>query len=245
MTSLAILSVAIHLAASPSPSAAVRKPASTQLYFEQATVSSLDGHAGPAQHVRVWCAGPRLRMEDTDAGGVIILRLDQGRAYRLDAQTRTAHLYPASAVGDASREDLAEAGGEIGTAAAAAFTSRPLPGTKTVAGHRCRGYRLLAGETEVDVYVARDLPVGLDAFSAFLRWSGAEKALPGFLATLRKLGGFPLETRARWRTGSSARETVATITAIRVGPAEPRLFEPPAGYRVARPDAEGGPKDER
>ena len=49
---------------------------------------------------------------------------------------------------------------------------------------------------------------------------------------MRELPGFPLETRTRVSVLGETQETVATVTAIRVGPQPAELFEVPAGWRV-------------
>ena len=58
---------------------------------------------------------------------------------------------------------------------------------------------------------------------------GAGQAMAGFLAEMRKLRGFPLESRARVKVRGQTLETVSTITKVLVGPHPRALFEPPAG----------------
>src|SRR5688500_19606119 len=62
------------------------------VFFEQTTVPLSAGRrAGPGVVSRVWASGRRLRMEAVGGGGgALILRLDEGRAWRLDAPRRTA-----------------------------------------------------------------------------------------------------------------------------------------------------------
>ena len=52
------------------------------------------------------------------------------------------------------------------------------------------------------------------------------------MAAIRELPGFPLETRTRVSVLGETQETIATVTAIRVGPQPAELFEVPAGWRV-------------
>jgi hypothetical protein len=54
-----------------------------------------------------------------------------------------------------------------------------------------------------------------------------------------------LETRTRVDVLGEMRETVTTVTAIRVGPQPRELFEVPAGWRVEAPpgDAEAGGRE--
>jgi hypothetical protein len=52
------------------------------------------------------------------------------------------------------------------------------------------------------------------------------------VAAVRELPGFPLETRTRVSVLGETQETIATVTAISVGPQPAELFEVPAGWRV-------------
>ena len=81
------------------------------------------------------------------------------------------------------------------------------------------------------MWVAADLPRA-SVFADFLEWSGAAQALPGLVAAIRELPGFPLETRTRVSVLGESQETVSTVTKIRVGPQPPELFEVPPGWRV-------------
>ena len=112
--------------------------------------------------------------------------------------------------------------------------------SKTIAGHVCRGFRISGGSAVLDLYVATDLPIGISAFTDFLEWSGATQSLAGFVEEMRKLPGFPLETRSRVTVLGEVQETLSTVTRVKVGPAERRLFEPPPGYRL-EPDTEEAP----
>jgi hypothetical protein len=82
------------------------------------------------------------------------------------------------------------------------------------------------------LWVAEDLPVGVDAFADFLEWSGASRSLGGLLDEIRALPGFPLQTRTRVEALGEVRETVSTVTSIDVGPQPEGLFEVPEGWRV-------------
>ena len=65
----------------------------TGLYFEQTTVVRPAGEAGgPGVRSRVWHSGRRLRLEAGDAKGgpALVLRLDEGRAFRLDPEAQVA-----------------------------------------------------------------------------------------------------------------------------------------------------------
>ena len=83
----------------------------------------------------------------------------------------------------------------------------------------------------MEVYLAR-LPVGIDAFADLVEWTGAGQALAGVMAELRKLSGFPLETRSRVEVSGLVHETVSTVTKVEVGPQPASLFEPPPGFRI-------------
>jgi hypothetical protein len=84
------------------------------------------------------------------------------------------------------------------------------------------------------------VPVGIEAFSDLVEWSGAGQVMAGFLAEIRKLPGFPLESRARVSVRGQTLETVSTITKVLIGPLPRSLFEPPAGYTV---ESEGPPSE--
>ena len=107
-------------------------------------------------------------------------------------------------------------------------------GERTIAGHACEGYRIAAGSTVMEVYVAPDIPVGVEAFADFLEWSGAGNSMAAILTELRKLRGFPMETRSRVTVLDQVHETVSTVGRVRVGPHPAGLFEPPAGYEVRK-----------
>ena len=84
----------------------------------------------------------------------------------------------------------------------------------------------------MDVYVTEALPVGIEAFTDFLEWSGASQSLAGLMGELRRLPGFPLQTRSRVTILGEEHETVSTVTKVKVGPLAPALFERPGDYRL-------------
>ena len=83
----------------------------------------------------------------------------------------------------------------------------------------------------MDLYLSADIPVGVELFADFLAWTGSSQAMAGLLDEIRKLPGFPLETRARVNVLGEPHETVSTVTRLEVGSHPAALFEPPAGYR--------------
>jgi hypothetical protein len=216
------------LAAGPDP------PAS-DVYFEQTTVVYEDGRpAGPGVVSRVWYAGRRMRLE---AGGVadapaLILRLDEGKAYRVEPDRRRVVVVDLDKLRMRAQMDLSLAGDLMGAGEDARVGTAALRETKTIAGYACRGFRLSGASVVLDLYVAPDLPVGVNAFADFLEWSGAAQSLAGLVQELRKLPGFPLETRSRVSVLGDVQETLSTVTRVKVGPADRRLFDPPAGYRL-------------
>jgi hypothetical protein len=210
-------------------------PPVPDLYFEQTTIVYIGGKpAGPGVHTRTWHAGPRMRLEAGDAltGPALILRLDLDRAWRLDPDRQVAVELDAARLRARSQADAAFAGGMMGGSDDGAVRVQALEGSRTVAGHICRGHQLTGPSVQMVLWVAEDLPVGVDAFADFLEWSGASRSLGGLLAGIRALSGFPLQTRTRVEALGEIRETVSTVTAIEVGPQAPGLFEVPAGWRV-------------
>jgi hypothetical protein len=213
--------------------------APAEVYFEQTVVTSTDGRAaGPGVVSQVWYSGQRMRME---AGGVqggpaFILRIDRGKAYRLDPEARTATEIDAARLRARSQLDLSMAGDLMGGAEDARTIA--LKGARTIAGFACQGYRISAGSTLMDVYLTRGLPLGIEAFTEFLEWTGADAAMGGVLGELRRLPGFPLETRTRVTVMGKVHETVSTVTAVKLGPQPAALFEPPRDFRlvVAEPE---------
>jgi hypothetical protein len=212
---------------------ALLAPAPADVYFEQTVVTATDGRAaGPGVVSQVWYSGKKMRME---AGGVaggpaFILRLDRGKAYRVDPEARTVTEIDAEALRAQSQLDLSMAGDLMGGADNVRTTR--LERDRSIAGYACKGYRIAAGSTAMEVYVTRALPVGIEAFADFLEWTGAEAALGGVLAELRKLPGFPLETRTRVSVLGKVHETLSTVTAVKLGPQPAALFEPPGEFRL-------------
>jgi hypothetical protein len=204
------------------------------VYFEQTTVSTTTGSpAGPGVASRVWYSGKRMRMEPggAAAGPAFVLRLDTGQAWRLDPATRTALAIDVDRLRSQAQMDLAMAGDLMGAEEGAARTV-PLRARKTIAGYPCRGYRITSAASVMDVYVTEALPVGIEAFTDFLEWSGASQSLAGLMGELRRLPGFPLQTRSRVTVLGEEHETVSTVTKVKVGPLAPALFEPPTDYRL-------------
>jgi uncharacterized protein DUF4412 len=205
------------------------------VYFEQTTQVVVGGRVtGPGVQARVWHAGRRMRMEAGAAGQgpVLILRLDQGRAYRLDPEERVAVQMDIEDLRERARQDAATAGELMGAREEGESRTTSLPASRTIAGHACRGYRIAAPSAVIEVWLAPDLPLGMDDFAEFLDWSGASESMAGLLAELRRLPGFPLETRARVSVLGEEHETVSRVTRVRVEAAPASLFEPPRGYRL-------------
>jgi len=208
--------------------------AGADVYFEQITTASVgDSPAGPGVVSRVWSAGRKMRLESGGAGSgaALILRLDRGAAYRLDPDSRSVTELDAERLRAKAQLDSAMAGDLMGADVEGA-RSTPLPGERTIAGHQCRGFRIAAGSAVLHVYVAADVPEGIMAFTDFLEWSGAALSLGGLFEEIRRLPGFPFETRSRVSVLGVPHETVSTITRLVVGPQPPDMFEPPSGWTV-------------
>jgi hypothetical protein len=222
---------ALYLLLAAAPSAA------DDVYFEQTTQVAVNRRAaGPGVQSRVWYAGRRMRMEAglVGAGPALILRLDQGRAYRLDPDEKVAVQVDLADLRDRARQDAATAGGLMGALEPGDARTVPLPGTRTIAGHLCRGYRITVPSAVLEVYVAADLPLAMGDFEEFLEWSGASESMAALMVELRALPGFPLETRARVNVLGEDHETISQVTRVRVAPAAASLFEPPKGYRLTK-----------
>jgi hypothetical protein len=206
------------------------------VYFEQTTLTRTDGQAsGPGVSSRVWVSGRRLRLEgDAAKGPAFLLQLDLGQAYRLDPERQVAVQIDVARLRNRSQMDSSAASDLMGNAAEGDVRTTPLATPRTIAGYRCRGYRLSAESLILEVYLAPEVPVGIDAFEGLVEWSGAGQAMAGFLAEMRKLPGFPLESRARVKVRGQTLETISTITKVLVGPHPRALFEPPAGWRIER-----------
>jgi hypothetical protein len=211
--------------------------APAELYFEQTTVVRQAGiPAGAGVRTRVYCSGKRLRLESGDAAGgpALLLLLDEGRVFRLDPDSRVAVELDAARLRSRSQSEAAVAAGLMGGASAEDLREKPLEGQRTIAGQTCRGFRLSGPSVTIDVWVAETLPVRADVFADFLEWSGAEQALSGLVAAVRRLPGFPLETRTRVSVLGEVQETVSTVTLVRLAPQPARRFEIPPGWRVVK-----------
>jgi hypothetical protein len=225
---------AVLLAAAAVSAPASAPPPSPDVYFEQTTVAYEGGRPSGAGVVsRVWYGGQRMRME---AGGVasgpaLILRLDRGKAYRVDPAQKTVAVMDADRLRTRGQMDSAMAGELMGADNARVVTT-PLPGERSVAGYKCRGFRITGGTLVMDLWVTSALPVGIETFAGFLEWSGAADSLGPFLGEIRALPGFPLQSRSRVTVMGETHETVATVTRVKVGAHDAAVFEPPAGYRM-------------
>jgi uncharacterized protein DUF4412 len=221
------------LAAAATPPA---RPADTaELYFEQSTVVRTDGMArGEGVLSRVWYAGKRMRLEagDQPGGPALLLRLDLAKAWRLDPERKVAIEIDAGRLRARSQMDASLAGDLMGGSDDRGVRTSALRIPKTIAGHACRGFRVTGPSVVMDLYVAEDLPIGIDAFTDFIEWSGAGQSMGGILDEVRKLPGFPLQTRSRVTVLDRVHETVSTITKVQVGRQPRSLFEVPAGYRM-------------
>jgi hypothetical protein len=215
--------------------AVLAAPARADVYFEQTTVVFRDGQpTGEGVVSRVWYAGRRMRLEP---GGVadapaLILRLDDGKAWRVEPQARRAVALDLERLKSQAQMDLSLAGDLMGAGQDARVRTTSLDAAKTVAGHPCRAYRVSGPSAVLELCVASDLPLGVSAFTDFLEWSGASQSLAGFMDALRALPGFPLETRSRVTVLGEVQETLSTVTRVRVGPVDAALFAPPPGYKV-------------
>ncbi len=113
MNTIGAVLLATLAGSAPAPAA---RP-STDVYFEQTTVAYAGGRpSGPGVVSRVWYGGQRLRME---AGGVapapaLILRLDQGKAYRVDPAQRRVIVLDAERLRTRGQMDSAMAGELMG-----------------------------------------------------------------------------------------------------------------------------------
>lgn len=207
----------------------------TNVYFEQQTVTSTDGHSdGTGVVSRVWYAGRRMRLEagDAEAGPAFILQLDRGKAYRVDPAEKVATEIDLERLRSSTQMDLSVAGDLMGGDEEGGGRTAALRTPKTIAGYRCAGYRIKAGSTVMDMYVTEDIPLGVESFAELLDWTGASQSLRGILDEVRKLPGFPLETRSRVSVMGKVHETRATVTRVKVGPQPSSLFEVPRGYQV-------------
>ena len=209
------------------------------VFFEQVTVTSVDGRStGPGVTSRVWSSDRRLRLEvgeGPNAPALIVL-LDAGHALRVDPAERVVERLDLERLRARSHADASVAGDLMGAAEEGSVRTRPLGTSRTVAGHPCQDYRITGPLLRMDVCVGVNVPLRVETFADLLEWSGAEQSLGGILAEVRRLPGFPLETRTRVEIVGRAHQTRSTITRLRIGPHPPDLFAFPSGYRlVAEP----------
>ncbi len=199
------------------------------VYFEQETMARFNDQPGRRVVSRVWHSGPRMRIETGEPGeaAALILRLDTEQAFRLDPQHRRYETLDLAKLRTRSHLELATAADLMGGDQA---RSQPLEQSRVVAGHRCRGVRIRSGSVVMDLYLTDELPVGMETFARLLEWSGADQALGPILAEVRKLSGFPMLTRTRLQIAGGIQETLATVTAIRVGPIPDERFAPPPDF---------------
>jgi uncharacterized protein DUF4412 len=205
-----------------------------QVYFEQRTVVREGGESPGADVLsRVWYSGKRMRLEAGDAPGgpALLLRLDSGQAFRLDPDRKTARALDSMRLRARAQMDASVANDLMGTGEGARTAALKTPG-KTVAGYPCHGYRISAPSLQMDVYVSDAIPLSVDIFADFLEWTGASQALGGLLAEIRRLPGFPMETRSRVTVLGRVQETISTVTKVQIAPQPAALFEIPAGYRI-------------
>ena len=205
------------------------------VYFEQVTVTSTEGEpAGPGVTSRVWLSGRNLRMEAGGAAGgpALLLLLDQGKAYRLDPEEKVAEEIALERLRSRSHADASVAGDLMGGAEEGSVRTSARNTSRTIAGHVCRDYRIAGPSVVMDVCMSREIPLGVDAFAEFLEWSGASQSLGGILAELRRLPGFPLETKTRVSVLGRSYQTRSTITVVRPGPQPRDLFQTPPGYKI-------------
>jgi hypothetical protein len=205
-----------------------------QVYFEQRTVVRENGDAGADVLSRVWYSGKRMRLEAGDAPGgpALLLRLDSGQAFRLDPERKIARQLDSLRLRARAQMDASVANDLMGTGEGNARTAALSAPGKTVAGYACRGYRISAPSLQMDVYVSDAIPLSVDIFADFLEWTGASQALGGLLSEIRRLPGFPMETRSRVSVMGRTQETISTVTKVQIAPQPAALFEIPAGYRI-------------
>jgi hypothetical protein len=211
--------------------------ASAGFSYEQVTQSRYGTKPrGEAVRTRVHVLGRSLRLESIDAneaGPALVLRLDEGRAFRLDPARKIATRLDLHRLRVQSYLDLSTAGEALAGADEGSVRTTPLEGSRVLAGRTCRGFRLTGPGASLDLYVADLGPgLGVDAYADFLEWSGASLALGRLLDEIRQLPGFPLQVLLRAIVHGEEVTTVTTVTKIERGPLAPALFEVPAGYAV-------------
>ena len=208
-----------------------RVPPTPDVYFEQTTVTRADGQPGGpgvrrGSGSRDGACGSRAKPA---RGPAFLLQLDVGQAFRLDPERKVAIQIDLARLRNRAADGRLRGqrphGQRRGGRRADCCPRRP-------AHHRRLPLPRLPAQRRsltLDVYMASEVPVGIDAFADLVEWSGASQAMAGFLAEMRKLRGFPLETRARVSVRGQTLETVSTITKVLIGPQPRALFEPPVG----------------
>lgn len=210
-------------------------PAS-QMYYEQSVRMTRGGQPAGSATSKVYWSGRRIRMESGD--GVLLLQLDTGQAFRLVPAQKLVVELDVERLRSRAQLDLATASDALEAGQDANVRSAPSGPTRSVAGYVCQPHRVRTATASFEVCVSRTVPVGMEAFTEYLQWSGASDALPGLVEALQRLAGFPLETRGRLEVEGEVYETTSTITKLVVGPQPVTLFEPPAGWRLEHEAAE-------
>lgn len=210
-----------------------------QMSYEQTVRVTRDGRPAGSSSARVFWSGRRIRMESGDS--VLVLQLDTGQAFRLVPAEKVAVELDVERLRARAQLDLATASEALDAGQDANVRSAPSGPARSVAGYACQPHRVRTATASFEVCVSKALPVGMEAFTEYLQWSGASDALPGLVEALRRLSGFPLETRARVEAEGQVYETTSTITKLTLGPQPVALFEPPAGWRLDHEDGEEEP----
>lgn len=207
-----------------------------QMSYEQTVKVTRDGRPAGSSSARVYWSGRRVRMERGD--DALVLQLDTGQAFRLVPSQKVAVQLDVERLRSRAQLDLATASEALDAGENANVRSAPSGPARSVAGFSCQPHRVRTATATFDVCVSTALPVGMEAFTEYLEWSGASDALPGLVEALRRLAGFPLETRARVEADGQVWETTSTITKLTLGPQPVTLFEPPAGWRLEHEGSE-------
>ena len=123
------------------------------------------------------CASRRA----TPPGGpALVLRLDEGRVFRLDPEAKVAVELDASRLRARSHEDASVAASLIG--GEDALRAAPLAGSGPIAGHRCRGFRLREPRSERRRCGSRRTSRRAGRLRRLPGVVGAAQALPGLVA---------------------------------------------------------------
>ena len=186
-------------------------PAPAPVYFEQTTVVLAKGKpSGPGVTARVWYSGARMRMEpgNAPAGTALVLRLDQGKAYRMDPARKRAIAIDLARLRDQSQMDVAMAGQLMGVDAGGVQDGAAAPAARD----RRLPLQRLPPERGLDR--ARRLPDAQDP-GGRLRVHGLPRVVGGVAGDGRPGGGAARAARvpagdalARERDGRDARDPV-------------------------------------